>query len=387
MNEEVHIQALVDGKKVIITEMSVRRDLHLEDVEDSEIAELKRKVKKLKKKKRSRTPVLKRLRKVGITVRIESSVHEDKLEVKVEKEKVVSTAEVTTASVTTTSVDELTLAQTLIEIKAPKPKAFTTAATTTTTTVTRPKARGNNVQAMIKVDRLLVEILQEREQEELTNEEKARLFVELLEKRKKHFASLRAQEKWNKLPTKAQKKSTMSTYLKHMAGYKHSQLKNKSLGEIQKLFDKAMTRVNMFVDMDTEMKESSKKDVAEMAQESSSKRAGTELEQKVAKKQKIDDDQEEAEMKKHMEIVLDEEEIAVDAIPLATKPPIIYIDREDLETLWKLVKAKHGLTRPEEGYERVLWLILLVYKLLLLVQVNAADRVTTVNRVRTAEKD
>ncbi|GJX66097.1 hypothetical protein Tco_0300440 [Tanacetum coccineum] len=31
------------------------------------------------------------------------------------------------------------------------------------------------------------------------------------------------------------------------------------------------------------------------------------------------------------------------------------IDREDLETLWKLVKTKHGLTRPEESYERVLW--------------------------------
>ncbi|GJY95703.1 hypothetical protein Tco_0512064 [Tanacetum coccineum] len=30
-------------------------------------------------------------------------------------------------------------------------------------------------------------------------------------------------------------------------------------------------------------------------------------------------------------------------------------DREDLETLWKLEKAKHRLTRPEEGYERVLW--------------------------------
>ncbi|GKD54545.1 hypothetical protein Tco_1287932, partial [Tanacetum coccineum] len=28
---------------------------------------------------------------------------------------------------------------------------------------------------------------------------------------------------------------------------------------------------------------------------------------------------------------------------------------EDLETLWKLVKAKHAYTRPEEGYERVLW--------------------------------
>ncbi|GJY49494.1 hypothetical protein Tco_0439450 [Tanacetum coccineum] len=30
-------------------------------------------------------------------------------------------------------------------------------------------------------------------------------------------------------------------------------------------------------------------------------------------------------------------------------------DKEDLETLWKLVKAKHGSTRPEEGYDRVLW--------------------------------
>nr|GFA87151.1 hypothetical protein [Tanacetum cinerariifolium] len=29
--------------------------------------------------------------------------------------------------------------------------------------------------------------------------------------------------------------------------------------------------------------------------------------------------------------------------------------REDLETLWKLVKDKYGNTRQEEGYERVLW--------------------------------
>ncbi|GJZ43654.1 hypothetical protein Tco_0590909 [Tanacetum coccineum] len=68
-------------------------------------------------------------------------------EVKVEK--VVSTAEVTTASATTT-VDELIMAQTLIEIKAAKPKAVTTATTTTTTAVTRPKARGVIVQEPIE---------------------------------------------------------------------------------------------------------------------------------------------------------------------------------------------------------------------------------------------
>ncbi|GJS56961.1 hypothetical protein Tco_0651745 [Tanacetum coccineum] len=50
--------------------------------------------------------------------------------------EVVTTAnvEVTTTSAPTTTIDELTLAQTLIEIKAAKPKAVTTAATTTTTT-------------------------------------------------------------------------------------------------------------------------------------------------------------------------------------------------------------------------------------------------------------
>ncbi|GKF41821.1 hypothetical protein Tco_0125163, partial [Tanacetum coccineum] len=65
-------------------------------------------------------------------------------------------------------------------------------------------------------DRLLAERLQAKEKEELIEEEKERLFVELLEKRKKHFAVLRAQEKRNKPQTIAQKKSTMSTYLKHM---------------------------------------------------------------------------------------------------------------------------------------------------------------------------
>ncbi|GKF01413.1 hypothetical protein Tco_0028336 [Tanacetum coccineum] len=153
---------------------------------------------------------------------------------------------------------------------------------------------------MIKADRLLAERLQSREQEELTNKENARLFVELLEERKKHFAALRAQEKRNKPPTKAQKK------------------------KIQKLFDKAITRVNMFVDMDTELvKESSKKAEAEMAQESSSKRAGDELEQEPSKKKKMEDDKETVELQSMMEVIPDEEEVAVDVIPFTTKPPSI----------------------------------------------------------------
>ncbi|GJR28488.1 hypothetical protein Tco_1104720 [Tanacetum coccineum] len=63
-----------------------------------------------------------------------------------------------------------------------------------------------------------------------------------------------------------------------------------------------------------------------------------------------------------------DEDIAIDAIPLTTKLPVIVdykllkdgmmlqgIDREDLEALWRIVKAKYGDTRPENEFERVLY--------------------------------
>ncbi|GKA25416.1 hypothetical protein Tco_0711525 [Tanacetum coccineum] len=110
---------------------------------------------------------------------------------------------------------------------------------------------------------------------------------------------------------------------------------------------------------------------------------------RVLQKKKVDEDKETAELQRLIEVVPDKEEVAIDAISLATKPPSIVdykihkegkktyyqiirvdgsskmylvfshmlksFDREDLETLWKLVKAKHGSTRTEEGYERLLW--------------------------------
>ncbi|GKB03753.1 hypothetical protein Tco_0831896 [Tanacetum coccineum] len=172
----------------------------------------------------------------------------DEQEVKVEK--VVSTAKVTTVSATTT-VDELTLAQTIIEIKAAKSKVVTTAATTTTNAVTRPMFLNA----------------------ELEEEEK-------LAKQREEDANI---AEWD------------NTWLASLT----NQLKNKSFDEVQKAFDKIMGWIDSFVSMDSEVV-------------------------------KGDDDQEESEMKKHMEIVIDEEEIAVDAIPLATKPLII-VD-------WKIIK-------------------------------------------------
>ncbi|GJU07685.1 hypothetical protein Tco_1124115 [Tanacetum coccineum] len=556
VNGECQLQALVDKKRVVITESSILSDLHLADAGGidclptatifEELARMGPQKKQSRRKQRKETEVpqdethhddsvpipsndpllserkkksrnigLKRLRRVGKSSRVESSedkvnlgaqedaskqgrikivdethgrlddaemfdtddLHDDEVimdmavgekqekSAKIDEREVstgvkdsaaptilVTTAdegvtaakidEFTPTSAPTTVINELTLAQTLIEIKAAKPKAVTTAATTTTT---RPKARGvvvqepsefrtttsspqasqpsktkdkgkaimiepevplkrkdqvaldeemarnleaqlqaelieeekmarkkeeeanialieswENIQAMMEADRLLAERLQTREQDELTDEEKAKLFMELMEKRRKHFAALRAQEKRNRPPTKVQKRNQMSIYLKHMGGYKHNQLKGRSYDEIQKL---------------------------------STKRAGDKLEYDESKKQMTDENEEveednEAELKKHMVIVKDDD-IAIDSIPLATKPPVIVeykliregimahykliradgsskryssmimmlqgIDREDLKTLWNLVKTKHGNTRPEDEHERVLW--------------------------------
>nr|GEU78327.1 hypothetical protein [Tanacetum cinerariifolium] len=84
-----------------------------------EIANLKKKVKKLKQKRKSRTSWLKRLRKGRMNEEDMFGVND------VDGDE-----------------DELTLAQTLIKIKASKPKAITIATTIVTTAGTRPKAKG-----------------------------------------------------------------------------------------------------------------------------------------------------------------------------------------------------------------------------------------------------
>ncbi|GJT20722.1 hypothetical protein Tco_0890659 [Tanacetum coccineum] len=162
-----------------------------------------------------------------------------------------------------------------------------------------------------------------------------------------------------------------------MEGKKLKDLKNKSFDSTQKMFDIAFKRVNTFVDFRTDLVEGC------------SKRAGEELIQEISKKQKMDDEKETTELKHGMEIIPDEEEVTIDAIPLAVKSPRIVdwkihkeenksyyqiiradgkyqmymifshtlksFDKEDLETLYKLVKAKYKSTRLVEDLDLVLW--------------------------------
>ncbi|GKD12233.1 hypothetical protein Tco_1196640, partial [Tanacetum coccineum] len=90
----------------------------------------------------------------------------------------------------------------------------------------------------------------------------------------------------------------------------------------------------------------SEKAKAEIAHKSSSKRAGDELEQESIKKQKVDEEKETVELKSLMEVIPDEEEVAVDAIPLATKPPSIVdwtIHKEGKKSYYQIIKADESL--------------------------------------------
>ncbi|GJZ19489.1 hypothetical protein Tco_0556079 [Tanacetum coccineum] len=111
-------------------------------------------------------------------------------------------------------------------------------------------------------------------------------------------------------------------------------------------------------------------------------------EQESTKKQKVDEDKDIAELQSLIKVIPDKEKVAINVVPLATKPLTIVdwkihkegkdiyfqiiradgnskmylvfsqllksVDREDLVELYKLVKAKYGSTRPVEDMDLLL---------------------------------
>ncbi|GJR73316.1 retrovirus-related pol polyprotein from transposon TNT 1-94 [Tanacetum coccineum] len=188
-----------------------------------------------------------------------------------------TTVSAVTTTATITTIDDITLAQALMEIKSTKPKEKGDKGKGILIELVKPMRRKilsadeeatlklqaefdeeerlarekaekekeanialietwDDIQAKIDVDHQLAERLQAQEQEELSIKEKATLFQQLLEKRRKHFAAKRAEEKRNKPPTKAQQRKIMCTYLKNMEGYKLKDLKLKEFDSIQEMF-------------------------------------------------------------------------------------------------------------------------------------------------------
>nr|GEU31931.1 hypothetical protein [Tanacetum cinerariifolium] len=356
ISEEVQIYAKVDGKKVIISEATIRRDLKFEDeggvdcLSNEVIFEqlILMGVKRLKKKRRSRTHGLKRLYKVGLSARVKSFAEEQSLgeedaskqgsniadiiaDAKITLvdetaedqgrfddqemfdtgvlddedlllEKTVAVKEVDAVqdqvSAATTSfakyltVDDITLAKALEALKTSKPKirgivvidhkepSESTTIPTSIADSTRPKPK--------------------EEQEQLTDDKKANLFMEFLEKRRKR-----------------------------------------------------------------ELKESSLE------------RAEDELEQESAKTQKVNDDQEATELKRCLEIVPDDkDDETIDATPLSSKSlTIIDYKIQGRKSYFQIIRA-YGSSQICKL--RLLEELMLLVQILQLLKVKTAKGVSAV---------
>nr|GEV48457.1 hypothetical protein [Tanacetum cinerariifolium] len=316
-----------------------------------EIGSLKRRVKKLEKKASKKTHKLKRLYKIGSSTRVEKSSEDaglgdqedaskqrrmvtdldadegvalvdetqgrndqdmfdtsifDDEEVVVEEvvaAKEVSTAdpvttagevvttagiEVNTAAITSQiSMDDITLAKALVDIKTSKPKAKgiviqepseTSTQTPIDSSQQSLKAKDKDKAKMIEPEKPL-----KKKDQIMIDEEVARNLEAQMQ------AKLKEEER---LTTQKEEEASIA----NTENYKHSQSKNKSFEEIQVLFNNTMKWIESFVPMDTELVKGSEKaaEGSKKAEEGSSKRAGDNLEQEDAKRQRIEEENESA---------------------------------------------------------------------------------------------
>ncbi|GKB60188.1 hypothetical protein Tco_0916374 [Tanacetum coccineum] len=160
-----------------------------------------------------------------------------------------------------TTADDLTLAETLIEIRMSAAKA-------------KGKAKMDEIESPRK--------MKQREQlqagEKCSEEDLLMKLVELVNQRKKFFAQQRAEAKRNKPMTPVQQKEYMSNYIKNQeGGYSIKQLKSFSFEQVKEIFETTMRKVQSFVPMGSEL-------VVQRL-----KRAGQEVLEEAVKRQKIGD--------------------------------------------------------------------------------------------------
>ncbi|GJT65473.1 hypothetical protein Tco_1016953 [Tanacetum coccineum] len=207
------------------------------------------------------------------------------------------------------------------------PTTTTTAATTIIAASTRPKAKGIVIPYQVQAPTPTVS---SQQSSHVKDNSKAKMVeLEPVKKMSKKDQIMLDEELALKLQAEEEEEE-------RLAREKDQQVKEANIS-----WDNV---VNTFVDMDTKLvEESSKKAKAE---ESSSKREGDELKPEVAKKQKMDKDKETTKLQKLMKVVPDEEGVAINVIPLATKTSCIV----DLKIRRKEKQGYYQITRADGSY-------------------------------------
>ncbi|GJX64996.1 hypothetical protein Tco_0299339 [Tanacetum coccineum] len=423
INGEEQLHALVDGKKIIITESSVRKDLQLANEEDeavykelggvprcqetmrdttaqtrlkldelmalcttlqnkvldlehkkttqhNKIASLKRMVKKIEKKNRSRTHRLKRLYKVGLTARVESSDNEESLGEDASKQgridaidadeditlvsvhdvnvfavstagdtaSTASAATTVSAATTTTvtTVDDITLAQVLEGMKSTKPKMKGVVIQELGESTTTKSSQLSSQQSQDKGKGILIEPIKPmKKKDQIRLDEETALNLQAEFDKEERFTREKAKkekevnialiETWDDIQAKIDANHQLAERMQAQEQEELSIKENATL--FQQLLEKR--RKNF---------------IAKRAEEKRNKPPTKAQQRKIIafKRQKVEEDKETAELKQLMEIIPDKEEVAIDVIPLAIKSPSIIgwkIHKEGRKSYYQIMRA------------------------------------------------
>nr|GFB58724.1 hypothetical protein [Tanacetum cinerariifolium] len=301
-----------------------------------EITKLKQRVRRLEKRNKVKASGLKRLK----------------------KDNVEETAELQEV------IEVVTTAKLMIEV--------VTAANTTITAapiiVIATAARRRKGKAQIEKDEAYVRELEAELNKNINWDD---VIEQVQRKKKEENAMLRYQALKRKPQTEAQAKKNMIVYLKNMVGFKMDYFKGMRYDVIRLIFEKYFNSNVAFLEKT--------KEKLEEEESRALKRTSESLKEKAAKKQKLDEEVEE--LKKHLQIVPnDDDDVYTEATRLALKIPIVdyeiytennkpyykiiradgshqlflsflsllrNFDREDLEILWKLVRERFVSSKPK----------------------------------------
>ncbi|GJZ29889.1 ribonuclease H-like domain-containing protein [Tanacetum coccineum] len=199
-------------------------------------------------------------------------------------------------------------------------------------------------------------------------------------------AVLRYHAQLNRPYSVAEVRKNMVMYLKNQGGYKMNYFKGMKYEDIRPIFEKVWDQIQSFAPMDSEKEKGSEKKGSRKKTLARKRASGKDSEESM-KKQKLEDDTENEDLKAYLDLV-PREEFAMEIESLATKYPIVDwkthvltenfmyyqiiradggsknykifsemlddFDRQDVMDLHRLVEERYATSRPE-GYDLMLW--------------------------------
>ncbi|GKA49947.1 hypothetical protein Tco_0743020 [Tanacetum coccineum] len=242
----------------------------------------------------------------------------------------------------------------------------------------------------LNADKILAEKLQEEEREMYTIEQRAKFLHDTIAAQRRFLAQQRSEAIRNKPPSRNQLRNQMMTYLKHVGGKKHSDLKTKGFEEIKALYDKIKRSDDIFIAIGSAEDEKVIKEMNEQVADASKKRVkkddsikGEIKEEEGTRKRKLGI-RKKMKSKKRKFTSKDDEELRLSEY-LTTKPQydeteeiedvylnvvirsnrqrryfstlmavLSILDRDDICAIYQLVMNRYQDETPE-GFDKILW--------------------------------